>query len=437
MSLNKQSIHYYFFALSNFLAAFGGGMILGKGTGIINTPFLQNGSVLAFFVGTTLGLILLQLIPKKMSATLTGWLSICGGFTSLLLLNIFKTSSINGKLKDASALLFFVLLSIRFGFWFYSRVLRAANAAGQQQQIAWVELGYYLGMIFGLIIWKFFNINFGIAIALLIDATLQFVAGILDFKTSNIETKNQYDNICITKSYTEEKYENIWKWKLTSAVVLLTVGTQVVIFSLAHQTSDYLNSYILASFYLGASIAAFFCKRFKIKLAWKSKENRNLAHAMIYFEINGIEKEISIILLSLLASSCVAISIIEAYNSSLNLMNKETIFLGFIFCSAFFYEILALGILDRIGLEEKHTNHKGMVIRTYGMMSVFAAISLWIFGLTNGSLYYLLIAAMVCVLFSGFLIRERKLIRSTLTNVDSKEFPVTDKNVTRHNYVTD
>jgi hypothetical protein len=41
MSQQKQSRLYYLYAISNFLAAFGGGMILGKGVNVINISSLQ------------------------------------------------------------------------------------------------------------------------------------------------------------------------------------------------------------------------------------------------------------------------------------------------------------------------------------------------------------------------------------------------------------
>ena len=173
----KQTSQYYLFAFSNFIAACGGGMILGKGIKIIATPLLQGGSLLAFFVGTVLGLIFLQSIPEKYSKLFSRWFSIGGGFTSLILLYIFTNYAQNAKLSGVAGLLFFLLLSIRFGFWFYSRVSRAAVVAGLQQRIAWVELGYFSGMIFGLIMWKFIGIDITITTAFLIDDHLQLCAG--------------------------------------------------------------------------------------------------------------------------------------------------------------------------------------------------------------------------------------------------------------------
>lgn len=411
MLLKKETLRYYLFAFSNFLAAFGGGMILGKGVRIINNPLLQNGSIMAFFIGTVLGLILLQAIPKKLSELFARWFSIGGGFASLTLLTIFENYSFNGKLTGIAAVIFFILLSIRFGFWFYSRVLRASNVAGQQQRIAWVELGYYSGMIFGLIIWKFIDINFSIVSALLMDAILQFSAGIIDLYTTQTVHQEQKTNAALLTRFNNQQHKKILEWKLTSAAVFLTVGIQVVIFSLTHYVSDYLSAYILASFYFGASMAAVFCKKFKIQLAWTSVTNNHSSFAIIYSEKNGMKKEISIILLGILSACCVAATVIGTNYSPLNLISREALVLTFIFCSAFFYEILALAILDRIGLEEQLSNHHGMVVRTYGMMGISAALSLWIFSLTKSSLYGLLLTAGICIVSTGSILWKRNSIQ--------------------------
>ena len=165
-----------------------------RGVDIIDTPYLKGGSILAFFVGTALGLVFLKLIPKKISKPFARWFSICGGITSLILASIFLTYANNNVLSGIFAVAFFFLLSVRFAFWFYSRVIRASTVAGQQQRIAWVELGYYSGIILGLIIWKFFGIELTMDFALIIDACLQLVAGSIDLQTSRILTIRASDN---------------------------------------------------------------------------------------------------------------------------------------------------------------------------------------------------------------------------------------------------
>jgi hypothetical protein len=80
----EKPIKYYLYALSNLIAAFGGGMILGKGIRAINTSIFQGGSILAFFVGTIFGLLFLQVIPKNISNSIARLFSFCGAISSLI-----------------------------------------------------------------------------------------------------------------------------------------------------------------------------------------------------------------------------------------------------------------------------------------------------------------------------------------------------------------
>jgi hypothetical protein len=413
MSQQKQSHLYYLYAISNFLAAFGGGMILGKGINVINISSLQTGSVLAFFIGTVLGLSFLQLIPEKFSSYFARWFSISGGLTSLILFSIFKNYSVDGQLTNGIASIFFILLCIRFGFWFYSRALRASNAAGQQQRIAWVELGYYSGMIIGLIIWKMIDIDINITMALLIDTALQLSAGALDIYASYAseikteEKKNVPQNTSAHIIHPEGKW---WGLRLSSGVIFLTIGTQVIIFSLTHHVSEYFASYILASFYFGASIAAFICKKFNLQLEWKYTTNNTTGYANIFSEKQIARKTIGFLPLGIFSSFCVAMTILSI-NYWIEVNNGEYLILLFTFFSAFFYEILALAILDRIGLEEQKTFSKNkMILRTYGMMGISAAISLWIFSFTNSSLYGLLFTLGACLVLSMLAVWKRNVI---------------------------
>src|SRR5579872_3598863 len=100
MIKENQSLHYYMSSISNFITAFGGGMILGKGVDIISSPYLQGGSILAFFVGSVLGLTFLQFIPKYLSTKISKWFSIYGGTSSILLLFIYMNYSNDGKIAN-------------------------------------------------------------------------------------------------------------------------------------------------------------------------------------------------------------------------------------------------------------------------------------------------------------------------------------------------
>ncbi len=401
----KQDIRYYFFSFSNFIAALGGGMILGKGVGIIDQPFLQGGSILAFFVGTTLGLFFLQIIPKKISHTIARSFSILAGITALILLYIFKVYSINTKIYDTPAVIFFSLLSIRFGFWFYSRVLRASLAAGKQQKIAWVELGYYVGMIGGLIVWTFLGIEIGIASALIIDACLQFAAGTIDLfvgSSSSAPTKSISVNSSTSSNLFQSQY-------LIGSIIFLTIGIQVVIFSLTHHVSVHFTPLLLAFYYLGASIAAIFCKKFQVYLEWKT--NKAISFAKIFLSSKINSRGTSFISCGVLSSVCVAIAILGViywqwgFESSVKM--KEILLLALVFTAAFFYEILALAILDRIGLEERSLNSQNLLMHAYGFMGISAAISLWLLSILKNSTVSLFFTLFSCVIFSIILTRRK------------------------------
>lgn len=421
MLKGKNGVRYYLFALSNFLAAFGGGMILGKGMGTITTTFVQGGSLLAFFVGTVLGLFFLQLVPEKWSKTFAYSFSFCGSLTSFCLLIIFYYYSINEKISGMVALLFFFLLSIRFGFWFYSRVYRASDAAGQQQRIAWVEFGYYAGIIFGLIIWEFLGVN--MSIALIIDAFLQFSAGSMDLLANHMQKSpaskfNKQEREPLFRNIINNKpNEKIWGWRLASAVVFLTIGTQVVTFSLAHQVSGCLGSYILAFFYIGVAIAAIICGKFKIRLKWDRHKDRSQGYPVICYHLMKSEKRISFFLMGILPLLGILIavlgillwrwSVLISGDNHILFNNREILLLIFVCIAAFFYEILALAIIDRIGLEEKFLNRSGMVVRTYGLMGMGAAVSLWMLGIIENSLFGLISILGVCLVFTMLAVWKR------------------------------
>lgn len=416
MTKESQMTQNYLYAFSNLIAAFGGGMILGKGIGIIDNPYLQGGSLSAFFLGTVLGLLLLQFIPKKISNHFARYFSICGGIASLILIAIFEKYSVNQKMMGISSLFFFVFLSIRFSFWFYSRVLRASHSAGYKQRIAWVELGYYVGMICGLIIWSYLGIEFGMITALLIDAVLQVVAGLVDLCANDmilLSVSNEIAPVAQAISIHPKK-ENAWGWRLTFAVALLTIGVQIIIFSLTHHMTGYYTSYILASFYLGAAVSAFTCKKLKVQLGWKLGSDNRVGRATIFSEKTGSKVQISSVVVGLLVSFFVTMTLLVAswivdhqHDGVASMSVASFLFLICIFLSAFFYEMLALVILDRIGLEDKRHDGRSPVVRAYGLMGVGAVMSLWVLGITKSSFFGLFFTLGTCVIFSIFLLRKR------------------------------
>lgn len=401
------SSRYYFFSISNLIAAFGGGLILGKGAGVIDFPYLHGGSILAFFIGTIFGLFFLQFIPKKSSNLLAKSFSIGCGITSLILFYIYQNYTNSGKLNGTSALVFFLLLSVRFGFWFYSRVMRASIASSHQQSIAWVEFGYYIGMVLGLIIWKLLGINIELGTALIIDALFQFIAGILDLRSFKLEkgSAKSKEEIAIVSEPQSVLCSSEWCWKLAGAVVFITIGIQVVVFNAAHYVGDVFSSYILATFYFGVASAAFVCNKYKISIYW-DKEN---ALATI---TTNTERVIKFNFLSLIFAATLSV-IVVIYNIDLNKLISDNLFLNglficaFVFIAAFIYEIISISLLDRIGYEEKKLKGSGMIMRTYGLMGLGAAMGFWTLGFMEDHLASSLITLGASISFATISVLKR------------------------------
>lgn len=413
--LNKRmSSRYYLFSLSNLIAAFGGGAILGKGVGVIDLPLLHGDSILAFFIGTLLGLVFLQGIPEKFSKPIAKFFSINCGLTSLILFYIYQIHSSESKLEGKAAIIFFILLCIRFAFWFYSRVMRASEASGHQQSIAWVELGYYLGMGLGLILWKLIGINVGLGAALLIDACLQFFAGILDYR-SNVFPKpiiqKQKQSTPINPPTT---HNTLWCWKLASAVIFFTIGIQIVIFNSSHYVLETLSANMIGIFYFGVATAAFICNHYKIYIAWDAHNK------FAYIHLKNSNIRFSLTWFSLISALAV---IATAYYATLNddsVLNDLFVYF-FVFTAAFFYEVISLVILDRLGYEEKMIHSSGMIMRTYGLMGLASAVSLWILGFLD---YYFIgstLTVVLCVAFSLLFISRRD--ETTLTHLTLQNEP--------------
>ena len=414
-----QKSSFYLFALSNFLAAFGGGTILGKGIHVIHLSFLKSGFVLAFLIGTALFFFFRTFVPKKISRVVERWFSVLCSLTSIGLLTIFLQYSVHGKLFALwPGVAFFSLLSIRFALWFYSRTLRVSNVAAQQHTIAFVEFGYYAGMIMGMVVWPLLGLGVGMAAALMIDVGLQLCAGVIDVYTYYINPP-AYPNIHTQDASVaireQESIDTAWCWRLVLSAALLTVGTQGVIFDLAHYFSENFSPYILACFYLGASIAAIACKKLHIRLDWQPTQNA-VTYACLCFTIMG--RVIKIRLLYVIATftffeilTVMLVSHLLSTNPSAILLHPTSIlgsvFLIFIFAIAFFGGILLLAILDRIGIEEKNTSNKKMVVRAYGLMGVCTAAAFWMMGFLDNILIGLTSIFGGCFIFIAFALYKR------------------------------
>ncbi|MFC3908555.1 hypothetical protein ACFORL_05630 [Legionella dresdenensis] len=399
------SSRYYLFSISNLIAAFGGGLILGKATDVIKTPYLHGGSILAFFVGTILGLLFIQLLPKKLSKTIAPSFSVGCSLVSVILFYVYYNYSQNHYLSGYPSVIFFILLTLRFTFWFYSRVKRASESSGYQQSIAWVEFGYYAGMVLGLIFWKILNLDVSLEMALLIDAAFQFIAGSIDIYSFSLKTRPANISASPAQTVKVEQFSSDWCSRLSKSVIFLTVGVQVVIFSAAHYLSQTISTYLLATFYFGVAVAAFVCNRYKVFLSWNKDHDYA---AMLYTN----KQNIRIPLLLVLAIIFLNISAV-CYEIYSDMSVHETFFNVIIVCvlvflAAFAYEAISLSFLDRIGYEEEALNSSGLVMKTYGLMGVFSAIGFWILNIFHNNLFISLLMISSSILYTTLATLKRE-----------------------------
>lgn len=412
---SNKNVSYYLYLFSNFLAALGGGNILSRGMDILNVPYLKGGSIFAFLIGAVLGLGLLQLVPKKTSNIIAKWFSILCSLTSFSLLMVFQQYAIEGQLSNAPGVLFFSLLCLRFGFWFYSRVLRVSAAAAQQQSVGLIELGYAIGIVAGIVMWGTLGFGIGLSTILMVDIILQLCAGILDLSAHHITSRHlahlkKNVTAIVDKSIISDEARKtniiLCGW-LALSTMIVTISGQCIPFYLAHYFSVNFASSILATFYIGTSSAALFCKPLKICINWEIKPLRKVR---LYFTFKN--KKYSINILYLLAAFVVFIEclviMLNYYSSSIERQYYlYSIFLSLVFLEAFCSEIFLIVILDRIGVEEKYSTNKNMIMRSYSLMAVGAAISFWIMGFFAGTLISLSSILLLCFIGLFYIIRKK------------------------------
>lgn len=391
---NKQNAPFYLLVLSNFIASFGGGTILGKGIHIIDLPLLQGGSILAFFIGSTLGIVFKPFITNLKSKAILRWFSIFCAITSLALLIVFNEFSAHGKFLDLyPTLTFFGLLSLRFSFWYYSRTTRVAEAILQQQNMALIDFGYYSGIIVGTLVWVLPGIDIGMSIVLMIDIAFQFMAGVCDLLAYRM-AKNTKKQPCNVEATTEEQeksnqgsvdVDKSWIWRLTLSTLLFTISVQGVIFDLTHHLSEKFSPYILSFFYLGAAVSSVFCNRHNIALDWPIGQ-KNDCYAKITLDLQGKKRSIHFwVICMFLSLSVISAVLMTEYGVLNNITFKiggilSSMLLVFDFLSAFLIEVILIGIINRIGFEERNAKQKNMIMLTYGLMAMSLAIGFWTMG---------------------------------------------------------
>lgn len=389
---------------SNFIAAFGGGTVLRKGLDVITLPYLHEGSLFAFILGSAIGFVFYTLLKDKATTSkkIESWFSIFCSLFSILLLCVFLNYSIDGQLIfTASSLVFFALLSIRFAFWYYARSIRVSLMIEQKQNMAMVEFSYYAGLIIGLIGWNFFG-HIGIKIALIVDVIFQFMAGCIDRYAYKIINSSHMVIRKITaeieKKIVNQKTNYSWCWKLCFSTAILVIAIQSPIFVLTHYFPAEFNAYVIAALYTGTAIAAILCKHTGMKVEWTSK------NAIFNLIILNKKKYFSLITFCFLSNATILSCIFIAYYSHIHQIEMQlfkslgALFIFSVICSGILLEIFLICFVTQIGIEEENFHQKKMIKIAYGMMVMGLAVGYFLM-----SLFSDIIISLPCIVILCFL----------------------------------
>lgn len=397
-------MRYYLLAFANFLAAVGGGAILSSAFGSLKGS-LPDGPYVAFFVGITLGLVFQLLVPPRLSARTAPWFSVAVGPVSLALAWLFVTHSDRELLNGPAAYVFVIVLSVRFGLWFFSRALRAQTAGRKSQGVALIELGYFSGMVLGLVAqarWQY-----GMLPALLADALLQPLAGFIDIINADGREAPAGDAAEPARSAEVPAVVDVapaergWYWRLTAAVVCLTVGFQGVTFSIDHH-DDSLGPYVMACFYGGVALSALFCMSFQLRFDWGEADGGAALHATIRSEREGAWPKASFGLITLAA----AVSMVTAVSARASGPYISRLEFPLIAAAAFIYQILVLSLLDHIGRAGSFARFKEGIKLTYLILGIGTVLCILALNSSPQSHAARIAVTVACALISFYVVRR-------------------------------
>lgn len=354
--------------LANLFAAFGGGAVLGKGINVISLSFIQLGSLVAFFLGTALGLFILYGVLKGRGRGADIWIAVLGSLSSvgLFCLYLFGQNS-DGTIGGGIGILFFLLLCVRFSFWFLSRVLRSDRfSLSSVRAIPFIEGLFHSGTIISLglisadlLPWK------GLASILLVDGLAQGVAGGLDFiglRRLNTSLKPvSEENGKAPVRYQRQKAKF---WMAVVVFCLATVWCQVVLFHFAHLLPRF-GTDILAAFYLSVAVIGLIGA--KAGIQWVNQ--KGLFSKIHFGEAPGYGvSSFAVIVISVI---CVLLLL---WNDML--ISYYFAVLLLVFLAGFFYEFFSFGILNYISNLGKELKVDRVVAKSFGYIAVASTLSM-------------------------------------------------------------
>jgi hypothetical protein len=394
---SKIKIGIALLASANFLLAFAGGSIMSQETGFneaiaagtaridIALPSLLYGSVGGLFLiklltwtelNRRIGLQRFTNTSASVRATLT---AICCAMSSAALLIVIS----NGRV---SHWLLVTLLSVRFALWYATRSFRSDEASSYKQQLGWVDLLFYLGIITGIIVWTVTGITpavYRLKVVLAVDIALQLSGAWLDYLASR-QLAGRAEIRTGRELHERSAFHFRQYVQLAIALVALTVGTQIVMLEFRHEIANVSSvpSIVIAfiSIYVGGAAAALVCGLVDFELTWQSRAGGDREYAVIRIDDRRYLR------FDWLAGVCgatvvAALVINMRGKDSAPALSSVTVFL-LLAASIFVYEILALCIFNYMGNKAKQAGHTGLVALTLALMGFGGAIHYYV-------LYYL------------------------------------------------
>ncbi|MEC9283370.1 MAG: hypothetical protein VX642_11700 [Bdellovibrionota bacterium] len=345
----------YQLAFANFLCALGGGAVLGHATKLVTIGGKPVGSIFAFFIGTTLGLILMEMAAKYFSEKAPCWYSLLTCLCSLLILSLFYFSS-SVELAGVLGICALIALSFRFCFWFLSRIYRSNVASSAPQLLPLFEGSYVVGSILGLFIFGIvFKRDIGIHGILAFDIVCALIAFGIDYPVLEQEKADETSGIGLLQSLSAFEI-----FRPLAMFCLISVGVQVCLFHLSKFWSNGLI--LIVGFYSGMALASVFVAKLKIEspgffsvLQWRGNS----------YQISFWVFSLSLILFGL-----------SFYfsNEYLAANSVGMFFVSLLF--AFLYEVFALGLVQNISTRSRELGFVNPVARSYAIMAFSSAIAI-------------------------------------------------------------
>ncbi|MFK8139415.1 MAG: hypothetical protein AB8E15_13730 [Bdellovibrionales bacterium] len=372
-SISRQAVSVL--AISNFISAFGGGSILGKASGILSIFGISVGSIFAFFVGTILGLFLLDLIQKKFSESAPKWMSLLGGICSLILIAIFQLDQFD---SNVISIFFLMVLCLRFCFWFLARIYRSNMASSNKNLLPIFEGSYVLGTICGILVFSFAGSGLSLLTILIVDLITQLISFLFDKKIL-IQEKLAKKNIKVSA--------NKKMVLLISIFCLISIACQVSLFQISKLVpSGYL---LIVVFYIGMFAATI--------ISLKKTPTLNFSNSSVSLLISKSTQLPTVLVIGILILLCLLLVALLQQTSMLIF----TLLLSFLLSTV--YEILALGIVSEISKVASESSYPNGIAKSYSIMAISAAFAIFIFIVFDLSIFTILSVSICSLVISAII----------------------------------